>query len=164
MTNPLRTSTRTSEQLVAIVAVDPINNKAYGMTRQKTQVTIDTRYLVGAVHITPTVGEQWYVKRRGMLWALDDKLPYNTDVLLNVADNPVQGQVQVGASGGSSGPLQLNGSVINANAPLSVQAVATTERPDPASIPVGSHIYDTTLGQPIWTNGTKWTDSLGNEV
>jgi len=164
MTNPQRYSMRTSEQLVAIVAVDAPNNMAYGLTRQQTQVTIDTRYLVGAVHVTPALGEQWYVKRRGMVWALDAKLPFNTDVLLNVADNPVQGQVQVGASGGSSGPLQLNGSVINANAPFSAQAVATTDRPDPASIPVGSHIYDATLGQPIWTNGTKWTDSLGNEV
>jgi hypothetical protein len=38
----------------------------------------------------------------------------------------------------------------------------SSERPiDP---PVGFQFYDTDLLQPIWWNGTEWTDALGNSL
>jgi hypothetical protein len=38
---------------------------------------------------------------------------------------------------------------------------ATTERADPAGLGVGAMMFDTTLGKPIWSNGTNWVDAAG---
>ena len=39
----------------------------------------------------------------------------------------------------------------------------TDERPDSGMLP-GFQYFDTTLGKPIWHNGTGWVDALGNAV
>lgn len=164
MSNPAVMSALSQKQLVAIVAVDPLGHSATGVTRQSSFVQIDTRYHAGAVHVTPAKGEQWFIKRAGTCWALDYKLPTNTDVLAVVADNPVPGQVQIGSSGAISGPLQLHGSVVSVNAPLQVAAYSTAARPSAAAMGAGAHIFDTTLGKPVWSNGTSWVDSTGTVV
>lgn len=148
-------------QLASIVSVNLITMKAVGYTRQQGNVDIDFRYHVGGVHVTPAVGEQWRIQRFGMNWVLQNKLPTNTTDLLT---DPVQGQVQIGSTGTVQGPLQLNGSQVSVNAPLGVLAVSTADRPAASSLPAGSHIYDTTLSKPIWTNGTNWTDATGEVV
>lgn len=99
-----------SQQLVQIATVDPVGNSATGYTRQKTAVYINLRYPVGSVHVVPCVGEQWVVTKVGINWALDRKLPKNTNIPLNVADNPVQGLTQIGSSGVGSGPTLIDGS------------------------------------------------------
>jgi hypothetical protein len=38
---------------------------------------------------------------------------------------------------------------------------ATTARPDPATVWVGLQFFDTTLGKPVWSNGTAWVDATG---
>jgi lysophospholipase L1-like esterase len=43
-------------------------------------------------------------------------------------------------------------------------AVATGSRPSASTVGVGAMIYDTTLGKPIWSNGTAWTDATGTTV
>lgn len=117
MTSPsVLANTPMSQQLAAITSVDPIGLTAVGFTRQQDRVSIDLRYPVGAVHVVPCVGEQWVLRKVGMNWALDRKLPKNTNIQLNIADNPVQGMVQIGSSGVGSGPLILDGSIINVNA------------------------------------------------
>jgi hypothetical protein len=40
---------------------------------------------------------------------------------------------------------------------------ATTARP-PQNLTVGQTFFDTTLGTPIWWNGTGWVDSTGGSV
>ena len=40
----------------------------------------------------------------------------------------------------------------------------TANRPSAASAGNGSQFYDTTLGKPIWSNGTVWKDAAGNTV
>jgi hypothetical protein len=157
-------STATTEQIVAIQSVDPTGQTAIGLTRQQTLLQIDTRYHAGAVHVTPSEGEQWYVKRRGTCWVLEQKLPFNTEVLLAVADNPVQGQVQIGSSGYKPGPLLLHGTLIQANAPLRYQTTDSTTRPDPTALPAGSTIWDTGLKKPITTDGAAWYDASGSAV
>lgn len=144
-----------------IQTVDLVTNKATGLTRQGTTITIDLRYGVGAVHVVPAPNEQWYCKRLNQNWVLDRKLPQNTDVLANIVDNPAVGLTQIGSSGATPGPLLLLGSQVNVSAPLGVMTVATTARPDAATVGAGGHIFDTTLGKPIWSNGTAWVDSTG---
>ena len=34
----------------------------------------------------------------------------------------------------------------------------------PASPTTGSHVFDTTLGKPIWYDGTNWVDATGTTV
>jgi hypothetical protein len=38
----------------------------------------------------------------------------------------------------------------------------SADRPDPATMPIGFQIFDTTLGRSLWSNGTTWVDALGN--
>ena len=161
MTSPSIKPTNYGSQVASIVSVNLIDMKAVGYTRYQSNVDIDLRYHVGGVHVTPAVGEQWRIERFGMNWVLQNKLPKNTTDLLT---DRAQGQVQIGSTGLTQGPLHLNGSQVSVNAPLAVLAVSTAERPAPSSLPAGSHIYDTTLSKPIWTNGTSWTDATGEVV
>ena len=151
--------TKAGQQVVAITNIDTVNMRATGTNRQgSVGVDIDLRYHVGAVHVMPMLYEQWVVARQGMSWVLVSKLPHNTTDLLT---DPIPGQVQIGSTGATQGPLHLNGSQIAVNAPLSVQTTTATTRPDPALYPPGTHIYDTDLGRPIWSNGTDWHDATG---
>ena len=136
------------QQIVAITSVDLVGMKALGYTRQgAVDVPVDLRYHVGAIHVIPAVGEQWQIQRFGLAWVLMAKLPYNTTDLLT---EPVEGQVQIGSTGATQGPLYLNGSQINLNAPLNTLSVTAATRPDPASVPAGTQIYDADLGLPLW--------------
>lgn len=150
-------SSPTRQQIVQIISVDPTTNTAVGRTRHGQPLTISTQYHVGAVHYTPGVGEQWYIKQVGTVtWALDRKLPMNTNDLLNVADNPVPGQVQIGSSGIVSGPLNLMGSLVNAMAPLGLVSAPATSLPDPVAAGAGALIWNTTTSQVMFSDGTSW--------
>lgn len=150
---------------VGIVSVDLVGLKAQGYTRQQVFVQIDLRYMTGAVHVVPSRGDQWLCRWYGTSYVLVSQLPVNGSELGTLAENPQQGTVQIGSTNpNGQGPLHLNGSVISANAPLAIQAVATTARPDPASLPVGTHVFDSTLNKPIWTTGTVWVDGTGTTV
>lgn len=150
-------SPATRQQIVQITAVDPTSNSAVGQTRQGQQLTINTRYMVGAVHYTPGVGEQWYIQQVGTVnWALERKLPQSTNDLLNVADNPVPGQVQIGSSGVVSGPLNLMGSTINAQAPISLLSSSTAALPAASTAGQGAVVYNTTTNEIQVSDGTSW--------
>ena len=43
-------------------------------------------------------------------------------------------------------------------------ATVTGNRPTAASVGPGGRMYDTTLGKPIWSNGTVWKDAAGGTV
>lgn len=168
MTSMMASATTNKQQIVQIVSVDPSSSTAVGQTRQLQQLTINTQYMVGAVHYTPGVGEQWYIRQVGTVtWALDRKLPKNTLDLANVADNPVPGQVQIGSSGIVSGPLTLMGSTINAQAPISLLSAPTAALPAASTAGAGAIVYDSTVSQAVISDGTTWnpvasgTDSGG---
>lgn len=150
------------EQTAGIQSVDLVNLSAVGFTRQQTQIPIDLRYYVGSVHVIPAVGDQWLVRRYGTAWMLVSQLPYNATEIAAVKDVMVTGMVQIGNTNPSgAGPLHLNGSLIQANAPIAAQAVVASSRPDAATVGAGAHIFDTSLGKPIWSNGSNWVDSTG---
>lgn len=160
MANMTNAAPQPGQQIVAILSVDTVNMTAQGQSRQgSVSIVIDLRYHVGAVHVMPSVGEQWTIKRFSTAWVLVSKLPQNTAELLTP---PVEGQVQVGSTGTTQGPLHLNGSQVTVNAPLAVQTTTALTRPDPSQYPPGTHIYDTDLGRPIWSNGTDWHDAAGH--
>jgi len=52
---------------------------------------------------------------------------------------------------------------IAASAANRLAAVATSGRPV-TGIVAGSTVFDTTLGKPIWYNGTVWKDAAGTTV
>ena len=95
-------------QAVAITSVDVAGKQACGQTRQGTQIWVNTIYQVGAISVVPAVGEQWYVNKQRGEWRLISRIPFQTDDQLR---SPTQGQTQIG----SSGPTELNGSVVNIN-------------------------------------------------
>jgi hypothetical protein len=43
-------------------------------------------------------------------------------------------------------------------------AYATGGRPSAATVGAGANIYDTTLGKPVWSDGTNWKDATGTTV
>lgn len=151
-------SSASTVQPVAIASVDTVGRTAVGWTRRGSQITIDLRYHAGGLQVIPAKGEQWFVTRNsGTAYRLSSKIPHNAPELLNEAK---EGQVQVG----SSGPLELNGSQINTNAPICLPAYASTERPDPATLPAGAMIWGLTENRPLFCTGTSWVDATGTVV
>ena len=49
-------------------------------------------------------------------------------------------------------------------APMQLMAYTTAARPTPAAAGVGGVIYDSTLGLPIYSNGSSWRDATGAAV
>jgi len=143
---------------VAITSIDTANRSATGTTRFGTAYPIHTGYSVGAIQVTPTIGDQWYIKKVDGEWRLDHQIGFNNPNLLTT---PTQGQVQVGSG---KGPIEFNGTQINANAPLVIQSVTTSTRP--TNVPAGTHVFDTTIGCPIWYSGsgTTWVNGVGTSV
>lgn len=98
-------------QPVSIASVDVVGRMASGQSRQGTSIIIDINYHVGAVHVVPSVGEQWYIIKHRGVWRLHSRIPFRAEELLKT---PTQGQVQIG----SSGPMEVNGSVVNINSEI----------------------------------------------
>jgi hypothetical protein len=143
----------------AVTSVDAINQLATMTTRDLIVITVDTSYYVGAVQVTPTVGDQWQVEKVNGNWRLKSQLPFNTPN--DSAITPTAGQHVVGSG---QGPIEMQGTRVNINAPLVTQAVPTTGRPAASSVPAGTQIYDATLNKPIWSNGSAWHDATGATV
>lgn len=151
-------STNRVTQPVSIISVNPSMNppQATGITRSRTYIQIDIGHLVGAVQVVPSVGEQWVVIQERGIWKLDRQLPFG----LPSMKDAVEGQTNIG----SSGPTEIVGSQINFNAPTRSLSAPSSSRPEAASVPVGSQIYDTTLNKPLWSDGTSWRDAAGSTV
>ena len=49
-------------------------------------------------------------------------------------------------------------------APFQSAAYATGSRPSAATAGVGAVIFDSTLGKPLWSNGSAWVDATGTAV
>lgn len=41
------------------------------------------------------------------------------------------------------------------------KALPSDQRPDPADTVAGDRYFDTTLGMPLWSDGTQWVDATG---
>lgn len=144
-------------QQVQILSVNTFTQKATGIMRTREYVEIDISHHVGAVQVTPATGEQWLIIKDRGVWKLDGQLPFN----IPPSSSPLaEGQTRIG----SSGPTELNGSLVNLNAPMRPMTADTAERPSASSVPAGSHIYDTTLHKPLWSDGTQWRDAAGSAV
>jgi len=99
-------------QPVAITTVDPATRTATGISRSRTTIRINCAYATGDTITVPAVGEQWFCERFDGEWRLYGRIPFN-DATLNI--EPEEGQVSVGSA---SGPLELNGTEVRANAPV----------------------------------------------
>lgn len=154
---------------VAILSVDAVNNSATGMGRVENnavgianplnQYFIDTSYYVGATQVTPTVGDQWYIQKIQGHWRLHSRISFNDP---NQTIVPTQGQHIVGSG---QGPVELSAGpndTINASSPLAIASYTTLTLPSASSVPAGTHVYDTTRGLPVWSNGTYWHDAVGH--
>lgn len=53
---------------------------------------------------------------------------------------------------------------LNLDKHLKTGASTTGNRPSAAAVGAGAQRYDTTLGMPIWSNGSVWKDAAGNTV
>ncbi|HEX4715881.1 MAG TPA: hypothetical protein VH164_13235, partial [Ktedonobacteraceae bacterium] len=154
---------------VAIKSVDVVNHSASAVNRFSStnvdninnpgnQVFIDTSYYVGATQVQPAPGEQWMIQQINGQWRLHSRISYNDP---NQQIEPTAGQHIVGSG---NGPVELQGSQINVGGPLAVAAYTTATLPSASSVPAGTHVYDTSLGMPVWSNGTLWTDASGTPL
>lgn len=105
-----RSSSERILEPVAIISVDPVSRTAIGVTRTRYTININCAYATGDTITTPAAGDQWYVEKFLGEWRLYGRIPFN-DATLNI--EPEEGQVSVGSA---SGPLELNGTEIRANA------------------------------------------------
>jgi hypothetical protein len=153
-----RDNTQRDIQPAAVMSVDTVKRTASMATRQRTLIDVDISFAVGESIVTPATGEQWYIERFDAVWRLYGRIPFNDPTLLIEA---VEGQVSVGSA---TGPTELNGTAINFRAPVNLQQTSTDARPDPVTAGMGAMVYDSTLGHPIYSNGTAWTDALGTVV
>lgn len=83
-------------------------------------------------------------------WSVKKASSADESTLAEVFIKDVSGQVQLGGT-----------SVINT---LLLQSGATTSRPALISTQLGYQYFDTTIGKPIWWNGSAWKDSTGTTV
>lgn len=149
-----RSSKDNDIQVVGITSIDLESKTCGGLTRERTTITIDFAYPTSGLHITPALGEQWYVWRYKGAWRLKDKIPFNDETV----HIPVtQGQTKIGSS---KGPVELVGKQINLHGPLVNHPVS--ERPTDAT--VGTQVWDSVLDQPIWLSKTGWIDGKGDPV
>jgi hypothetical protein len=146
-------------RIVAITSVDVANRAAVGVMRSGNVVNIDTSYYVGAVQVMPSVGDQWYITKQDGQWKLDHRIPFNDPN--QAAITPTQGQHIVGSG---QGPVELQGTQVNVKGPLGVAAYTTATLPSASSVPAGTHVYDITLGKPVWSNGSFWVDATGTPL
>lgn len=58
----------------------------------------------------------------------------------------------------------LNSNGLGLEVPLFAAPHATADRPTLNATDAGAQIFDTTLGQPIWWDGTNWIDGAGTTV
>lgn len=119
--------------IVSIGAVDTENRLASGTFGDGAECgnIINLRNPVGAVQVTPAVGEQWVIERQGDQWLLVSQLPVHTPQLDGTTKSE-PGQVQIG----SSGPLEFFGSSINAHGPMTTGDVTTAD----ITIPEGNRL------------------------
>ena len=144
-------------QQISINSVDVINHGATGISNAGTSIFIDTSYYVGATQVTPNVGDQWAIQKIRGQYRLLHRIPFNDPNQAGVI--PTQGQHVVGSG---QGPIELQASLINANAPLAIKTTTTAGRP--IGVPAGTHLFDTTISTPIWYSGTTWVDGTGASV
>ena len=152
-------SSTVNQTVAAITSVDLVNNLAEAMIRDGSTVSVHTDIHVGAVSVTPKVGEQWVVENAIGGWRLLTRLPYNDPAQAQIP--AVEGQSRLGTG---SGPVELSGTSINAYSPVVLQNKATTTRPSASSAGAGAMIYDSTLKKPIWSDGSLWHDASGTAV
>lgn len=146
---------------VAITSVDVVGHGATG-TGDMGDYYIDTSYYVGGTQVTPALGEQWVIQQINGQWRLDHRIPFNDPN--QASTTPTAGQHVVGSG---QGPVELNAgpnSTVNANSPLAISSYTTAALPAPTSVPAGTHVYDSTLSKPVWSNGTAWTDATGTPI
>ncbi len=144
-------------QRVWIQSVDVVNHSAMGISNFGSPIYIDTSYYVGSIQVTPTVGDQWMIQKIRGDWCLIQRLAFNDGT--NQTIIPTQGQHIIGTG---QGPVELQGTTINANGPLATRAYSTDDLPDPTTVAPGTQVYDTDLMLPVWSNGTFWHDAAGN--
>ncbi|TMV48311.1 hypothetical protein FE783_17460 [Paenibacillus mesophilus] len=63
-------------------------------------------------------------------------------------------------SAGEAVRLSANGTGSFASG-VSGGAFDSASRPDPAALPIGTMIFDTTLGKPLWSHNNQWKDANG---
>jgi hypothetical protein len=144
-------------QHVWIDSVDVVNHSAHGHSLTATGIYINTGYYVGAVQVTPNVGDQWVIQKIAGEYRLLHRIPFNDPNQAAVI--PTQGQHVVGSG---QGPIELQATQINAGAPFVIKTTTTALRP--TDIPAGTQVYDTTLSKPVFFDGTTWRDAMGNVV
>lgn len=54
--------------------------------------------------------------------------------------------------------------VLTSNVPIKPPSYTTAGRPSAVSVGAGAMVYDTTLGKPVWSNGSVWKDAAGTTV
>ena len=128
-------------RIVEIISVDGVERQATGRTREGSDVRIDCRFMVGALLVTPSVGEVWWIDRMGTIYTLQYRIPSNVSEVQRPGH---EGQTQIG----SSGPTEIVGSVVNVLAGLTVEADAV----------IGT---DLTVGNEIALGGVRYRDGDG---
>lgn len=102
------------QQPGGITSIDLTNSSptATAILRDGSYVGVGLVYAVGAIRVTPAIGEQWMLEKNGGVWRLLHRLPANDP---NATMERTQGQHILGSG---QGPLELTGTQVNIDAPV----------------------------------------------
>lgn len=75
-------------------------------------------------------------------------------------------RVYLGPGGATAPTVYLGKTTVGlvSSGPMQVGAYATGSRPSASAAGAGAMAFDTTLGKPIWSDGTTWRDATGTAV
>ena len=90
--------------------------------------------------------------------------PAGGEAALRYNDPIVSKDAVVSLYSGGVAITATTGIYLNATKFVRVPSCTTANRPTAAAAGVGGHVLDTTLGKPIWSNGTNWRDATGTVV
>lgn len=76
----------------------------------------------------------------------------------------LRGSGQIGLAHAGADLLWVDGTGVKAVVPIRALAEATANRPNAATAGAGAQMFDTSLGKPIWSDGSIWVDATGASV
>jgi len=122
----------------------------------------------GSVPSTPAAGF-WraYFKTDGMYVIDDAGVEYGPIVAVPDASDTAAGIVELATNAEvatGTDALRAVTPAAAASVYIAQTAVATGSRPSASTAGAGATVFDTTLGQPIWSDGTNWVDATGTTV
>jgi hypothetical protein len=135
----------------------PEGAEANGATNNVSGADGITAHTINAATGAATTRQRW-TRNKVLRWAWD---LFGTET---GGDLSLRAYNDSGGLGALVLTIQRSNGIPRFYTALRLHAAATGSRPTANSVGVGATMFDTTLGKPIWSDGTNWKDATGTNV